>query len=57
MDLKRTIDMYRGNTEVVLVLGDDQRKQAIKLPSGIEITSEGPKLLTQLMGSENVVVN
>ena len=57
MDLKNTIDKYQGSTEVVLVLGDDQKKQVIKLPQGIEISSEGPRLLGQLMGSENVVIN
>ncbi len=57
MDLKRTIDMYHGSTDVVLVLGDDRSKKAIKLPSGIEISSDGPKLLSQLIGSENVVLS
>ncbi len=57
IDLKRTIDKHRGSTEVVLVLGEEQRKQAIKLPSGIEIESDGPRLLKELMGSENVALS
>ena len=55
--LKRTIDSYSGGTEVVLVLGPEQRKQAIKLPSGIDMNSDGPKRLRLLMGSENVVLS
>ncbi|MGH7234014.1 MAG: OB-fold nucleic acid binding domain-containing protein, partial [Candidatus Saccharimonadales bacterium] len=57
IDLKRTIDNHRGSTEVVLVLGEEQTKQAIKLPAGIELDSEGPRLLKELMGSENVAFN
>lgn len=57
VDLKKTIDKYHGQTEVVLVIGEEEQKKAIKLPSGIEISSEGPRLLSQLMGSENVVIS
>lgn len=54
--LKQTIDDYCGDTQVVLVLGDETRKQAIKLPSGININSRGPERLKQLMGGDNVVL-
>ena len=54
--LKHTIDSHRGTTEVVLVLGVNDSKQVIKLPTGIDITSQGPELLRSLMGSDNVAV-
>ncbi len=54
LSLKQTIDQHQGNTEVVLVLGADTRKQAIKLPTGI--TREGQALgqLRELVGADNV---
>lgn len=55
--LKRTIDSCSGGTEVVLVLGPDEHKQAIKLPSGIDVNSDGLERLRRLMGSENVVLS
>lgn len=54
--LRQTIDDYRGNTEVVLVIGPEEGKQIIKLPIGINTTSDGPKLLTSLLGSANVSI-
>ena len=55
-DLKQTIDDFRGSTEVVLVLGKNEQKQAIRLPEGIDISGAGPDKLKTLLGSDNVLV-
>lgn len=56
LSLKKTIDLHRGETEVVLVLGGAESKQAIKLPGGIDRDSEAVTKLQQLVGSENLVI-
>jgi DNA polymerase III subunit alpha len=56
MSLKETIDNYQGMTEVVLVLGDAESKQAIKLPNGIDKNSSGVEKLEELVGSSNLVL-
>lgn len=54
--LKQTIDAHAGSTEVVLVLGEEPKRQAIKLPSGIDLAGEGPDMLRSLVGQGNVAV-
>ncbi|MEK7059665.1 MAG: DNA polymerase III subunit alpha [Patescibacteria group bacterium] len=54
--LKETIDSHQGETEVVLVLGASDSKQAIKLPTGIDRASEGLTKLETLVGSDNLVL-
>ncbi len=56
LSLKKTIDSHQGETEVVLVLGGDTSKQAIKLPGGIDRQSDGLVKLQELVGTENLVV-
>lgn len=56
LSLKQTIDTHQGSMEVVLVLGEASGKQAIKLPSGIDASSEGLDKLTELVGADNLVV-
>ncbi|HVA11032.1 MAG TPA: DNA polymerase III subunit alpha [Candidatus Dormibacteraeota bacterium] len=56
LSLKQTIDVHQGSTEVVLVLGEASGKQAIKLPGGIDASSEGLGKLAELVGSDNLVV-
>lgn len=56
LNLKKTIDDNKGDTEVVLVLGDAAAKQAIKLPGGINRTSSGLDQLKELVGTENLVI-
>jgi len=56
LSLKQTIDTHQGSMEVVLVLGEASGRQAIKLPSGIDASSEGLDKLTQLVGADNLVV-
>jgi len=54
LSLKRTIDGYHGDTEVVLVLGEEVNKQIIKLPMRI---SKEPIVITELktlLGEPNV---
>ncbi len=54
--LKETLDTHKGETEVVLVLGEAATKQAIKLPGGLDRASDGLAQLQQLVGSENLVI-
>jgi hypothetical protein len=56
MTLKQTIDNHQGGTEVVLVLGESEARQAIKLPGGIDKDSEGLGRLKELVGSDNLVI-
>lgn len=52
--LKQTIDTFQGDTEVVLVLGAADARQAIKLPTGIDRDSDAVFQLRELVGSDNV---
>lgn len=54
--LKETIDSHKGETEVVLVLGEAEQRQAIKLPGGIDRHGGGLAKLQTLIGSENLVL-
>lgn len=56
LNLKQTIDSYKGSTEVVLVLGESDQKQAIKLPGGVDIKSDAVSKLRDLVGNENLVI-
>jgi DNA polymerase-3 subunit alpha len=56
LTLKDTIDKHSGETEVVLVLGESEKKQAIKLPVGIDQFSKGLNILSDLVGEDNLVV-
>lgn len=52
--LKTTLDSFRGNTEVVLVLGSADQRQAIKLPTGIDRQSDAIFRLRELVGADNI---
>jgi DNA polymerase III subunit alpha len=52
--LKLAIDDFHGETEVVLVLGADKQKQAIKLPTRIDTGSEALTRLATVVGADNV---
>ncbi len=56
VSLKTVIDNHQGSMEVVLVLGDGSKKQAIKLPGGINENGDGVGLLVDLLGTENVKI-
>lgn len=55
--LKAAIDQHHGDTDVVLVLGQAESRQIIKLPSGIERAPEAISSLEKLVGAANVRVN
>ncbi|MDB5169648.1 MAG: dnaE [Candidatus Saccharibacteria bacterium] len=52
--LKQTLDSFRGTTEVVLVLGSDSSRQAIKLPTGVDRESDAVFRLRELVGADNI---
>jgi DNA polymerase-3 subunit alpha len=52
--LKQTLDTFRGSTEVVLVLGSADARQAIKLPTGIDSDSDAVFRLRELVGADNI---
>jgi len=54
--LKAIIDSSPGDQEVVLVLGTDSAKQAVKLPTYIDPNTNTMQQLSELVGSENVKV-
>lgn len=56
LSLKQTIDSHSGGTDVVLVLGDSDKKQAIKLPGGIDRESAGLSKLQELVGADNLIL-
>ncbi|HVS58951.1 MAG TPA: DNA polymerase III subunit alpha [Candidatus Saccharimonadales bacterium] len=56
LSLKQTIDKFKGETEVVLVLGTETSRQVIKLPAGVNKDSEAITSLTDLVGHENLVI-
>ncbi len=53
-NLKQVIDRQPGVTDVVLVLGSDTAKQAVKLPGGVSPDESTLDALSQLVGAENV---
>lgn len=56
LSLKKAIDSHKGETEVVLVLGQDASKRVIKLPGGIDHLSDGLAKLKDLVGADNLVL-
>jgi DNA polymerase-3 subunit alpha len=54
--LKEKLDGYKGDTEVVLVMGPTISKQIIKLPQTIDVNEESLRDLASVFGALNVVV-
>jgi DNA polymerase-3 subunit alpha len=54
--LKMTIDEQQGDSEVVLVLGPDDAKQAVKLPTRMNSDTASLERLQSLVGTANVVL-
>ncbi|HSX05227.1 MAG TPA: DNA polymerase III subunit alpha [Candidatus Saccharimonadales bacterium] len=54
--LKSAIDEQQGESEVVLVLGPDAAKQAVKLPTRMSSDSAALERLQALVGAANVVL-
>ncbi len=53
-DLKAIVDRTVGENEVILVLGPDTAKQAVRLPTKITASDEIIKDLSVLVGADNV---
>ncbi|MFZ2494944.1 MAG: hypothetical protein WAW60_04210 [Candidatus Saccharimonadales bacterium] len=51
--MKRIIDSQIGEHEVILVLGPDTAKQAVKLPTRVNASAVMTEL-SELIGSDNV---
>jgi DNA polymerase-3 subunit alpha len=54
LSIKQTIDASAGETDVVLILGPTETKQAIKLPGGIMPQEPVLNRLRELVGTENI---
>jgi DNA polymerase-3 subunit alpha len=54
LSLKQLIDENTGETEVVLVLGEDSSKQVIRLPARIRTEEKLLSAIKQLIGADNV---
>ena len=54
--IKKLIDDHSGSTEVVLVLGDTEDRQVIKLPMKVESSKEIRTSLRALVGDKNVIL-
>ena len=56
IQIKEVLDKNAGQNEVVLVLGEPTKKQALKLPFKVEVAEELTRSLAALVGATNVVV-
>jgi DNA polymerase-3 subunit alpha len=54
LSIKQTIDAAAGGTDVVLILGPSETKQAIKLPGGIMPKEPVLAQLRELVGTDNL---
>lgn len=52
--LKKTIDIYPGNIEIVLVVGPDQDRQIIKIPSKVEPSADLMSKLNAIFGEDTI---
>jgi DNA polymerase-3 subunit alpha len=53
--LKKTIEGKNGNTEIVLVLGNAEKREVIRLPHKITIDEETIREIAEIVGVENVI--
>ncbi len=54
--LKTKLDDHHGDTEVVIVTGPSEKKQAIKLPQSVDLNESSLRELAEIFGATNVVV-
>jgi hypothetical protein len=54
MSLKKHIDMFKGTSEIVLVVGSDDNKQVIRIPEKTSRENDSVDELVKLFGTENV---
>ena len=52
--LKSIVDTTKGEHQVILVLGPDAAKQAVKLPAKIDANNDVLQRLNELVGAENI---
>ncbi len=57
LGLKEKIDLHKGNTEVVLVLGPADQKQIIKLPMRLSASDDSIAELASVVGTDNIKVH
>ncbi len=57
LTLKDVIDKNKGDTEVVLVLGEETNKQIIRLPMRVNIEADSLSVFQDLIGITNVRLN
>lgn len=57
MALKKTVDANPGESEVVLVVGDDDSKQIIRIPERTSDEDESIEALIDVFGAENVKIS
>ncbi len=56
VSLKEELDKFGGDTEVVIVTGESDAKQVIKLPQMISVNEESLRAIAAIFGPRNVVV-
>jgi hypothetical protein len=54
--LKKTLDKFQGETEVVLVMGMQEEKQVIRLPIKVTTNEESLISFKELVGPHNVIL-
>lgn len=54
--LKNKLDVHGGDTEVIIVTGPSDKKQAIRLPQAIAINEQSLRDLAAIFGPTNVIV-
>ncbi len=54
LKIKSIAEAHSGNTDVVLVIGDDVHRQVIKLPLSITFEDEQRQVFSELLGPQNV---
>jgi len=54
LGLKEKIDTHKGDTEVVLVLGESDQKQIIKLPMRLSANEDSLAELAAVVGADNI---
>jgi DNA polymerase III subunit alpha len=56
LSLKKTLDKFQGETEVVLVMGHQEAKQIIRLPVKVTTNEESIVSFKELVGPQNVIL-
>lgn len=54
--IKQAIDLYRGSTEIIMVVGSDDDKQVIRLPAGVTLSEQVKNTFIDILGADNIIV-